>query len=160
MFNLFKKQTSPQPEVMGAGKQIIIALKDKVIPELRKNGFTGSYPHFLRASKEKIDLLSFQFNKYGGSFTIEISAAYPNRNEYKNFYLVGDKTINDLKSSNTFVRYRLGETDGDHWFEFNQNNIDEIIGQVLKLLPLAYQWWDNPPIMEKLEQRKKQGVSY
>ena len=60
-------------------------IKSILVPELRKEGFTGSYPHFRRPNKDGgFDILSFQFDKCGGSFLIEISAAYPYREEFTN----------------------------------------------------------------------------
>ena len=52
---------------------MVNALKIKIVPELRSQGFTDSYPHFRRFTDEKIDLLTIQFNKWGGSFLVEVS---------------------------------------------------------------------------------------
>jgi len=48
------------------------ALKATVVPVLRNLGFTGSFPHFRRRQPKRIDLLTFQFDRYGGGFVIEI----------------------------------------------------------------------------------------
>jgi hypothetical protein len=48
------------------------ALKGRVIPTLRQAGFTGSFPHFRRIQGERTDLITFQFDKWGGGFVIEI----------------------------------------------------------------------------------------
>ncbi len=48
-------------------------LKKTAIPVLKQKGFKGSFPHFRRISDDKIDLLMFQFDKYGGGFIVEIS---------------------------------------------------------------------------------------
>lgn len=48
------------------------ALQREVVPELRRRGFQGSLPHFRRTG-DVIDLLTFQFDRHGGSFVIEIS---------------------------------------------------------------------------------------
>ena len=45
-----------------------VALKKIVVPELRTLGVRGSFPHFRRVEKQRIDLLSFQFYSSGGSF--------------------------------------------------------------------------------------------
>ncbi|MCP3746681.1 DUF4304 domain-containing protein [Paenibacillus sp. A3M_27_13] len=52
---------------------MISSLKEIVIPVLRHKGFKGSFPHFRKIDKEKIELLTFQFDKYGGGFVIEIA---------------------------------------------------------------------------------------
>src|SRR5262245_34082606 len=51
--------------------QMIAALRDVVVPVLRDMGFSGSFPHFRRIRESQIDLLTFQFNRYGGSFVVE-----------------------------------------------------------------------------------------
>lgn len=60
-----------------ARDQMIQALKDVVVPVLRERGFTGSFPHFRRCRQERIDLFTFQFDKYGGGFVIEIGQCQP-----------------------------------------------------------------------------------
>ena len=63
-------------------------LEKLVIEPLLKNGFTGRYPHFRRNRENCIELLSFQTNKWGGSFTVEVSAIFPNKK---------DKTMPNMK---------------------------------------------------------------
>ena len=53
------------------------ALHVSVIKELCDKGFTGKWPHFRREHEGYIELLSFQINKWGGSFTVELSAVFP-----------------------------------------------------------------------------------
>ncbi len=50
-----------------------LTLSQIVIPELRKLQFKGTFPHFRRVSDRKLNLLTFQFDKYGGGFIIEIA---------------------------------------------------------------------------------------
>jgi len=52
---------------------MIKALREIVVTKLRHQGFKGSFPHFRRSGNENIDLLTFQFDRYGGGFVIEIS---------------------------------------------------------------------------------------
>ena len=47
---------------------MIRAIRERVVPELRRVGFKGSFPHFHREAKGGRDLLMFQFNKHGGGF--------------------------------------------------------------------------------------------
>lgn len=49
------------------------ALKSIVVPRLRTIAFKGSFPHFRRVVGDHIDLLTFQFDRNGGGFVIEIS---------------------------------------------------------------------------------------
>lgn len=46
------------------------ALKTIVVPYLRQRGFTGSFPHFRRI-EENAELITFQFDRYGGGFVVE-----------------------------------------------------------------------------------------
>ena len=48
------------------------ALKDVVVPHLRGYDFSGSFPHFRRRRPDRIDLFTFQFDRHGGGFVIEI----------------------------------------------------------------------------------------
>lgn len=81
-------------------------LETEVIQPLLNQGFVGKYPHYNREKESCIELITFQTNKHGGSFTVEVSAAFPN-NENKNFVLHGDKEIKDLNVWDTNIRYRL-----------------------------------------------------
>ena len=60
-----------------ARKQMSQALKTAVVPILRARGFTGSFPHFRRCQQDGIDLFTFQFDKHGGGFVIEIGRCQP-----------------------------------------------------------------------------------
>jgi hypothetical protein len=53
-------------------QQMRAALKTIVTPALRKNGFTGTWPDFRRLGKDRYDLLTFQFDKYGDGFVIDL----------------------------------------------------------------------------------------
>ncbi len=49
------------------------SLKERVIPVLREKGFKGYFPHFRRIVGGQVHLLTFQFDKWGGGFVIEIA---------------------------------------------------------------------------------------
>lgn len=57
--------------------QMKAALKSTVVPRVRELGFSGSFPHLRRHRADRIDLLTFQFDKHGGGFVIEISQCPP-----------------------------------------------------------------------------------
>mgnify|MGYP003301246772 CR=1 FL=1 len=91
-------------------------LETKVIQPLIDQGYIGKYPHFKREKENCIELITFQTNKHGGSFTVEVSAVFPNK-ENKNYVLYNDKEIKDLNVWDTNIRYRLkGMYDG--WFYY------------------------------------------
>ena len=96
---------------------MIGSLNRTVIQKLKANGFTGRYPHYRKDCGDHIKLVSFQTNKYGGSFTVEISAAFPDGKD-KNFSLYGNMTKETLNVTATDERYRLpGMFDG--WFYYS-----------------------------------------
>lgn len=92
------------------------ALNSTVVKELKSQGFTGKHPHFKREKKNCIELISFQTNKYGGSFTVEVSVIFP---DSKVTNLI-DENI-EISKANVFCtneRYRLkGMFDG--WFYYS-----------------------------------------
>ena len=92
------------------------ALNKNVIAPLLEQGFTGKWPNFRKVYHHHIELLTFQTNKYGGSFTVELSAIFPNANN-KNYTNFDDKPLSELNVWDTNVRYRLkGMYDG--WFYY------------------------------------------
>jgi Domain of unknown function (DUF4304) len=52
-------------------------LKASVIPWLRERGFTGAFPHLRRSHQSAIDLLTFQFDRHGGGYVIEVARCPP-----------------------------------------------------------------------------------
>jgi hypothetical protein len=53
-------------------KAMVLELQRFVIPKLRQSGFAGAFPHLRRIQPEWIDLLTFQFDRYGGGLVVEI----------------------------------------------------------------------------------------
>ena len=60
-----------------ARKEMVKNLSDIVISVLRQKGFKGSFPHFRRLTPNIINLLTFQFDRSGGGFVIEITNCQP-----------------------------------------------------------------------------------
>lgn len=100
-----------------ANREIMLsALKESTFPALIEQGFTGKYPNFRRKLDNCIELISFQINKYGGSFTIEITAVFPN-SKNKNYDLYEGVTEETFGVEATNERYRLpGMFNG--WFYY------------------------------------------
>ena len=100
------------------------ALKSIVVPDLKARGFKGGYPNFFRDRDGHIDLLTFQFNKNGGSFVCEISFA---DRERSNVYIYKDTEPKKLRSNQTTVRFRLGANPdqgiNDNWFDFEKSGL-------------------------------------
>lgn len=95
-------------------RQIMLkALNKKVIPSLLEQGFIGKYPNLKREKENCIEFIGFQANKWGGSFTVEVSAIFPNS---KHNNCLGDLTAENVWG--TSDRYRLdGMFDG--WFYYS-----------------------------------------
>ncbi len=93
------------------------ALNNTVIKELKSQGFTGKYPRFKKVKEDCIELIDFQTNKYGGSFTVEVSAVFPDSKVTNLSDLTAAVNINKVDVASTNERYRLkGMFDG--WFYY------------------------------------------
>lgn len=124
--------------------KMISELKKIVVPELRNRGFKGSFPHFRRISVDKIDLMTFQYDRYGGGFVVEVGVCPPDGVTHS----WGEKvppnkvTVHDLNN-----RLRLKENDGQ-WFRYDaevesENIYKEIAKEVLNHLYEAEEYWIN-----------------
>jgi hypothetical protein len=100
-----------------ANREIMLAaLKMHTFPLMKERGFVGKYPNFRRNLDNCIELISFQTNKWGGSFTIEVSAVFQNASN-PNYTLYDGVTEDTFGVEATNKRYRLpGMYDG--WFYF------------------------------------------
>lgn len=104
---------------------------------MRKLQFKGSFPHFRRAGVEQIDLVTFQFDKWGGGFCIEI-ANCPLQGLIMPW---GLKVLpNKVTAHHINKRQRLGAAseNADHWFRYDENDnkqrFAETANEVLELL--------------------------
>jgi hypothetical protein len=98
-------------------EMMLSSLKTHTIPLLHQRGFAGKYPNFRCVRNDCIELISFQDNKWGGAFTVEVSVAFP-ASEKPNFSLYDGMTIETLDVTATNERYRLpGMFDG--WFYYS-----------------------------------------
>lgn len=100
-------------------------LLSDVVSALIADGFTGAYPHYRKLGPDCIELVTFQTNKHGGSFTVEVSAVFPSR---KNTNCVSEEIVPDTVNVwDTNLRYRLkGMYDG--WFYFQDLYVKRIWG--------------------------------
>ncbi len=100
-------------------------LLSDVASALLADGFTGTYPHYRKLGRDCIELVTFQTNKYGGSFTVEVSAVFPNR---KDTNCAMEKINPDAVNVwDTNLRYRLkGMYDG--WFYYQDLYVKRIWG--------------------------------
>ena len=126
---------------------MIQALQTHVIPELRRRGFAGSFPHFRRPVDDAIHLLTFQFDKRGGGFVVEIAACPP-----AGVVVGGEHVPPDRVTAHSVARrLRLGaRSEGqDHWFRydgllrrFDPGRFVKLAEQVLSCIQnQAEPWW-------------------
>jgi hypothetical protein len=119
------------------------ALKGQVVPYLRAMGFKGSMPHFRRVVLGGLDVLTFQFDRYGGGFVIEVA-----RCAQEGFVTAWGKEIPadkvtawDLPSS---WRHRIQPQVGgstDSWFRFENGKVFEAAAAVHTQLPNVAAWF-------------------
>lgn len=121
------------------------ALKQVVIPILREQGFKGSLPHFRRVNKNNIDLITFQFNRWGGSFVVELATC---PTEGTTMYWGEKITPNKVNAHHIDDRYRLGASsleDDGIWFNYEnaqtEKDYAKVAENVLKLLKTSDQTW-------------------
>ena len=118
-------------------------LKRLVVPEFRRLGFKGSYPHFHRDRDGHLDLATVQFYSAGGKFVIELSYADRAR---KNVYIYKETPTSKLRVSQTTNRVRLGSTvpHNDHWFTCTEAGpeLTALCASVSVLLSTqGTEWW-------------------
>lgn len=113
------------------------ALQLHLVPALRASGFTGSLPHFRRLKPDQIDLLSVQFDKYGGGFVVELAKCPPGGVTTSWGAKIPPNTV---EARDTLPpRLRLGSNpaagDFDHWFRYDgRESTDEVAQSVVSLL--------------------------
>jgi hypothetical protein len=129
--------------------RIVKVLKGIVVTKLREKGFKGSFPHFRRPNTEQIDLLTFQFDKWGGGFIIEISKCPPD-----GITTHWGKHIppNKVKAwdMHPVERVRLQPGPGSsttNWFRYDQPGLiedafEKTAREVLQYLEKAEKWWE------------------
>ena len=102
-------------------------LNKTMVPKLKDRGFTGKMPHFRRVLDSRIDVLGVQFNRYGGSFVIEIgSCGMSGVTHPGGDHIPAEKVRHyDIPTNR---RLRLGSNQSstfrrDHWFYFRRGFI-------------------------------------
>ncbi|MET4084018.1 hypothetical protein ABIB40_003991 [Pedobacter sp. UYP30] len=131
--------------------EMIKSLSEIVVPKLRKFNFKGSFPHFRRQTAERINLLTFQFDRSGGGFVIEIANCKPD-----GFTTPWGLEIkpNKLTAHDVYKRKRIkSNTDGsltDDWFRYDRKHLfgfgdiyRKISKDVILKFDIAEEYWKN-----------------
>lgn len=121
-----------------ARKDMVAALHQIVVPSLRANGFTGAFPHFRKMTAHQIDLFSFQFDRYGGGFVVEVAVCSTAgvMHEWGEYIPPHKVTTRDVSE-----RLRLNEKSGQ-WFRYDlAETTEQVAHHVLDQLRHAQHYW-------------------
>lgn len=126
------------------------ALRDRLLPHLRRLGFKGSLPHLHRFRDGAADLLSVQFRSSGGAFVVELGRIAADGFDFHGRHIPPAKA----RTSYLFPRFchRLGtplDRPGDHWFEFTDRHPAAVADEVAVLLddPALWRLIDGWPVL-------------
>lgn len=106
-FSLKIKETNDQMRLM---------LKSHVEPFLKGHGWHGRGSKFKRIANNQYQTLEFQFNKYGGSFAVNLGVVEPT----DNFYSASSRSLKFIRSQRLgSLKKRIAKRQNmDHWFNF------------------------------------------
>jgi hypothetical protein len=128
-----------------ARKKMNKALTATVIPKLREIGFKGSFPHFRRVTQIEVHLITFQFDRNGGGFVIEIAKSpnQPFKTSWGAIIEPNKLTAHDLnKRTRIHPKGLLKNSATDDWFRYDKlqslfgNKYSKVAKQVLKQIEL------------------------
>ncbi|WP_205504376.1 DUF4304 domain-containing protein [Rufibacter psychrotolerans] len=132
--------------------EMINALKEIFIPVIREKDFKGTFPHFRRTKSGRTNLLTFQFDKYGGGFVIELANWHePDfKTSWGKEIPLNKLTAHDLNERLRIYPDSIKEDKGtDSWFRYdkahmtdNGNKYEQLAKKVIERLPLMEQYWD------------------
>jgi len=132
--------------------EMIKSLNRIFIPELRKLKFKGSFPHFRKTENEITNLLTFQFDRDGGGFVIEL--ANHKGKEYETYWKeiieLNKLTAHDLNDRKRIYPNSENEEHGKNsWFRYDKksflsigNKFDKIAKRAVERIPLMEKYWN------------------
>lgn len=126
---------------------MIKSLKQKVIPTLRERGFKGSFPHFYRKSENQIELIMFQFSRWGSVLYVEVSKCPPAGyvDEMSDKHIPPNRVkVYQIGGGSPFNRTRIGK-EVENSFEFNKQDTEEVSLKIINSLVEAEEWWSTYP---------------
>jgi hypothetical protein len=106
-FNLKIKETNDKMRLV---------LNSDVEPFLKDLGWHGKGTKFKRIANDQYQTLEFQFNKYGGSFAVNLGIVEP----VENFYGSSSENLKFVRSQRLgSLKKRIAKRQNmDHWFNF------------------------------------------
>ena len=126
---------------MDARSEMEAALKRIIVPELRRAGFSGSFPHFRRLH-QAVDLITFQFDRHGGGFVIEVATGDPSgfTTHWGKHIPANKLTAWDLNPGRRKRLKPVSGTGTDSWFRYNAcQALDDVAAEALHHLSREYQ---------------------
>lgn len=133
--------------------EMIKNLNEIVIPVLRQSNFKGSFPHFKRITTDRVNLLTFQFDRSGGGFVIEIANC--NRGDFRTSYGREIKE-NKITAHDLNKRKRIQSNMSTNssltadWFRYDKKHLlgfgdiyKKVCKDVLSKLDIAEDYWKN-----------------
>lgn len=132
---------------------MIKSLNKVFVPELRKLNFKGSMLHFRRTEGEITNLITFQFDRDGGGFVIEL--VNWRGSEFKdsagNTIPLNKLTAHHINKRQRIYPNSILEKNGKQsWFRFDKNSIfdfrnkfDRVAKKVRSRLPIMEEYWNN-----------------
>jgi hypothetical protein len=133
--------------------EMIKNLNEIVIPVLRQLNFKGSFPHFRRLTIDRVNLMTFQFDRSGGGFVIEIANC--NGGDFKTSYGREIKE-NKITAHDLDKRKRIQSNMNTNsslmadWFRYDKKYLlgfgdiyKKVCKDVLSKLNIAEDYWKN-----------------
>ena len=127
------------------------AIKEDIIPELRLKGFKGSLPHYRRITEKYIHLITFQFDRNGGGFVIEIAQTFnkPFETHWGKIIEVNKLTTHDLTERiRIHPKGCLENSLTEDWFRYDKKYFFQkdiyrrITKQVLEQMSIIDDYWN------------------
>ena len=133
---------------MADRRQMLDALKAILIPVLKCDGFSGSFPHYRRRRPDLYDLVTFQFDRHGGGFVVEIARCLPSGIEHPTGHVQAGKARAWDRHPNHRKRIKPRHGAGtDTWFRYDgEEEPAEVARAALLALSDPTIWDDVSPL--------------
>lgn len=132
---------------------MVKCLNEIVVPALRNLDFKGSFPHFRRIKDDRINLLTFQFDRSGGGFVIEIANCRSDgiTTAWGLEIKPNKVTAHDVNKRKR-IQSNMDTTSSltDDWFRYDKESLFGLVNvykklckEVLHRIPIAEDYWQN-----------------
>ena len=124
---------------MNTREDMDAAIRKIVLPEVRQLGYKGSLPH-LRRITDRVDLLTFQFDPYGGGFFVEAGSG-PKEGitmSWGKFIPAEKMRAWDLPADQR-ARLPLGTYGKSQWFRFDDGDDCETVARAALKVIMAHE---------------------